>query len=210
MSQETSTLRNEQSIEHKITACFERISQALRLLVQDVSQKENISPLQARIILFLYTHSSDKCRVSILSGELNMTAATISDAVKALSRKKFLLKTTDQKDKRIYYLNLSASGKKLAQRIINWQNALHREIAQFSPEQKETVLVFFMKLIASLQEKGIINLHKMCFSCRFFLDNAHPGTSKPHHCQLTNKAIGNGELNVDCNACESGIEVRQQ
>ncbi|MGH3088675.1 MAG: hypothetical protein ACRDSJ_15325 [Rubrobacteraceae bacterium] len=67
-----------------------------------------------------------------------------------------------------------------------------------SDEEKEVVMRFLMRLIASLQRDGVITVARMCVSCRFFREHAHPGDAAAHHCALLDAPLANHDLRVDC------------
>jgi hypothetical protein len=59
-------------------------------------------------------------------------------------------------------------GEKLAAELSTWDNIVKEHLTASSPEEKEVVMRFLMRLIASLQEAGAITVARMCVTCRFF------------------------------------------
>ena len=76
-----------QKIESRIVVALERISEAFRVLLWNESKENSLSPIQIQILIFIYFHSTEKCKVGYLADEFNMTKATISDSVKVLLSK---------------------------------------------------------------------------------------------------------------------------
>lgn len=74
------------SVESKIIASLERVSQAFRVLLWNESKEFSLSPIQVQVLIFLLFHSSEKRKVSYLADEFNMTKATISDTIKSLEQ----------------------------------------------------------------------------------------------------------------------------
>ena len=98
---------SDQTIEGKIVASLERISQSFRVLLWQKSKEFALTPLQMQILLFLLTQSEEKRKVSYLAKEFNVTKATISDTIKTLEHKSLILKENEITDSRSYIINLS-------------------------------------------------------------------------------------------------------
>src|SRR5688572_14883967 len=78
------------STESKIVASLERIAQAFRVLLWQESKEYALTPIQIQILIFLRFHSEEKCKVSYLAGEFNLSKPTISDTVKTLEQKQLI------------------------------------------------------------------------------------------------------------------------
>ena len=102
------------SLESKIVASLERVSQAFRVLLWNESKEHSLSPIQVQLLIFLLHHSDQKRKVSYLAEEFNMTKATISDTVKTLEQKLFIKKEFEAHDARSYIIHLTEKGKELA------------------------------------------------------------------------------------------------
>ena len=84
------------SIESKIVASLERVSEAFRVLLWNESKHFSLSPIQVQVLIFLLNHSSQKRKVSYIADEFNMTKATISDTIKTLEQKSLISKQPEQ------------------------------------------------------------------------------------------------------------------
>ena len=180
-------------IESKIVVALEKISEAFRVLLWQESKGNNLSPIQIQILIFLLFHSNEKCKISYLANEFNMTKATISDSVKLLLKKDLMKKDYDTIDARSFTISLTKEGKKVAQKSSSFAGIIEKSIHQFSEKQKETVLVSLLELIEKLNKEGIISIQRMCSTCRFYNKN-----KTIHYCNLLNKPLLNNELRVDC------------
>nr|WP_305069745.1 MarR family winged helix-turn-helix transcriptional regulator [Flavobacterium covae] len=103
-----------QKIESRIVVALERISEAFRVLLWKESKENSLSPIQIQILIFICFHSEEKCKISYLAEEFNMTKATISDSVKILIAKGLLIKKVDFSDTRAFLLSLTEEGKRVA------------------------------------------------------------------------------------------------
>ena len=183
----------DQKIESKIVVALERVSEAFRVLLWNESKENSLSPIQIQILIFLQFHSLEKCKVSYLANEFNMTKATISDSVKVLLAKKLVSKETDPSDTRSYTLLLTDEGKKIAKKTSLFASSIEQPIDKLSQEQKTIMLNGLLKLIYDLNRSGIITIQRMCFSCSHY--KAENGS---HYCNLLKSPLTESELRVDC------------
>ncbi|WP_258932072.1 MarR family winged helix-turn-helix transcriptional regulator [Flavobacterium oreochromis] len=103
-----------QKIESRIIVALERISQAFRVLLWKESKENSLSPIQIQILIFICFHSKEKCKITYLAEEFNMTKSTISDSVKILITKGLIEKKSNLVDTRSFWLVLTEEGYKIA------------------------------------------------------------------------------------------------
>ncbi|MBN8789891.1 MAG: winged helix-turn-helix transcriptional regulator [Terrimonas sp.] len=185
--------RQENKIEGKIVVALERISEAFRVLLWNESKSNALSPIQVQILIFLLFHSGEKCKVSYLAAEFNMTKATISDSVKVLFLKKLIKKTGDELDTRSFTISLTAEGKKIAEQASSFTASIEKPIGRLSDEQKKAMLDGLLKLIYELNRAGVITIQRMCFTCANY--QFDKGT---HYCKLLQTTLAGGRLRIDC------------
>ncbi|MDP2685624.1 MAG: MarR family winged helix-turn-helix transcriptional regulator [Aequorivita sp.] len=182
-----------QKVESRIVVALERISEAFRVLLWTESKENSLSPIQIQILIFIYFHSLEKCKVGYLADEFNMTKATISDSVKVLFAKDLVTKETDPTDTRSYSLSLTSEGKKIAKKASFFASSIEQPIEKLTEEQKTIMLNGLLKLINNLNKSGIITIQRMCFTCsNYQLDNGI------HYCKLLKSRLAESELRVDC------------
>ena len=183
-----------QKIESRIVVALERISEAFRVLLWNESKKNSLSPIQIQILIFIHFHTSEKCKVGYLADEFNMTEATISDSVKVLLLKEFIVaKETDPVDTRSFSLSLTNEGKKIAKKASFFASSIEQPIEKLTQEQKTIMLNGLLKLIYDLNQSGIITIQRMCFTCTYYqLENG------VHYCKLLKSKLADNELRIDC------------
>lgn len=196
----------QQNLESKIAASLERISEAFRVMLWNDAKEYSLSPIQLQILVFLYFHSHDKRSVTSLSQEYNMTKATISDAVNSLLEKNLITKKIDKTDSRKFTITLTKFGNKIVNDISNFAQPLVASINQFSKKEKENLNLFLMKIIYSLVTKNIINIQRMCFTCKYFKINS----KQQKYCLLLQLPLGNKDLRVDCAEHFPSENINQQ
>lgn len=186
---------NEQNkkTESKIVVALERISEAFRVLLWDESKQNALSPIQIQLLIFLLFHAREKCKVSYLANEFNMTKATISDSVKVLLQKKLISKLDDENDTRSFILALTPTGKGIAQKASLFTGAMEKPLSKLSTQQKENLLQSLLQLIYSLNQSGVITIQRMCFTCAHYQSDAGK-----HYCKLLQTRLKNEDLRIDC------------
>ncbi len=182
-----------QSTEAKIVVALERISESFRVALWQESKETALSPIQIQILIFLLFHSNEKCKVSYLAQEFNMTKATISDSVKLLLQKELIQKEIEPEDTRSFIIHLTEKGKTIAQKSSSFANTLLKPVFELSENQKEVLLQSLLELIYKLNQSGIIQVQRMCFSCSFYTRH-----QDNHFCNFLNKKLAAEDLRLDC------------
>lgn len=181
------------SIESKIVVALERISEAFRVLLWNESKENSLSPIQIQILIFLRFHSEEKCKVSYLADEFNMTKATISDSVRVLLKKELIQKFDNPNDTRSYLIGLTEQGKQLAERSSNFTFNIEKPLNSLPEQQKKEILTGLLKVIYQLNQSRIITIQRMCFTCSFYQNE-----NNEHYCRLMQTKLAQKELRVDC------------
>jgi len=180
-------------IESKIVVALERISEAFRVLLWNESKENTLSPIQIQILIFLLFHTGEKCKVSYLAQEFNLTKATISDSIKILLQKELVVKNNDLGDSRSFVIALSEAGKKVARQSANFAFAIEKPLTGLTDIQKEIMLSGLLKLIYDLNQAGIITIQRMCFTCLHY-EAANEG----HYCRLLQSKLATANIRLDC------------
>lgn len=183
------------SIDSKIVASLERVSQAFRVLLWNESKEYSLSPIQVQVLIFLLHHSDEKRKVSYLADEFNMTKATISDTIKTLEQKQLIKKEYEQHDTRSYIIHLTKKGKSIADQTSLFAKQIQVPIDQLHSTDKENLLLSLLEIIRHLNESGIITIQRMCFNCHFYQSGKK---RQEHFCGLLNTKLNAAELRIDC------------
>ncbi len=195
-------IRQNSSPDAKIVASIDRIGQAFRVLLwdslKDAPGGQALSPIQVQVLIFLLFHDERLARVGELAKEFMVTPATVSDTVSSLERKGLVKKIRSQQDRRSFILRLTPKGKRLAKNVADWTAPVEIALKDVSETEKKTLLSVLFRMIAQLQDQGVVQTTRMCLSCRHFGENAHPAGEKPHHCHLLDKQLAGAELRIDC------------
>lgn len=193
MASSFSLTEQEKKIESKIVVALERVSEAFRVLLWNESKEFALSPIQVQILIFLLFHEREKCKVSYLADEFNMTKATISDSVKVLLQKKLVDKIQDEVDTRSFTIGLTPKGKEIAKKSSLFTGQFEKPLNQLTLSQKEIMLNGLLRLIYDLNRAGVITVQRMCFTC-----NHYQVTGSKQYCTLLQATLQDKDLRVDC------------
>ncbi|NVK08939.1 MAG: winged helix-turn-helix transcriptional regulator [Tenacibaculum sp.] len=180
-------------IESKIVVALERISEAFRVLLWSESKENSLSPIQIQILIFLLFHSEEKCKVSYLAEEFNMTKATISDSIRVLLKKKLVQKFNNPSDTRSYIIGLTSQGKQIAEKSANFTLNIEQPLSSLPEDQKKDILAGLLKVIYQLNKAGVITIQRMCFTCSYYQNE-----NNEHFCKLLQFKLASKELRIDC------------
>ncbi len=182
-------------VDAKLVAALERVGQALRVQMWDKAKQHGLSPTRLQVLLRMARDPPARRRIGVLAGELDVTHPTVSDAVAVLRRKGLVERDPAN---RKAPLNLSARGRAVAHRLVDWDQRTRQQLAPLPVADKDATLRLLLDLIAGLQRSGAITVARMCVTCRYFRRDAHPESARPHHCALVDEPMGGVELRVDC------------
>jgi len=181
------------SLDNKIVAGLERLSQVFRILLWGKAKEYSLSPIQIQLLIFIQHHSADKTTVSYLAQEFNFTKPTISDAIKVLEQKNLIKKNTDNKDTRSYTIQLTASGKKIVSETENFANPVTEIITKSNEADKLILWENISNLILLLNRQGIISVQRTCFNCGHYTVK-----NKNAFCTLLNQKLLTKDIRIDC------------
>jgi DNA-binding MarR family transcriptional regulator len=183
------------SVESKIIASLERVSQAFRVLLWNESKEFSLSPIQVQVLIFLLHHSADKRKVSYLADEFNVAKATISETIKTLEQKQLIEKTYEPHDTRSYIIHLTEKGEDVAKKTSFFATQIQVPIDKLPSTDKENLLQSLLEIIHHLNKSGIITIQRMCLTCSYYQPKSN---EQPHFCKLLNQSLADSELRIDC------------
>jgi DNA-binding MarR family transcriptional regulator len=183
------------SIESKIVASLERVSQAFRVLLWNESKEFSLSPIQVQVLIFLLHHTEEKRKVSYLADEFNMTKATISDTIKTLLQKLLIRKVFEPHDTRSYIIHLTKKGKEIAEQTSMFAKQIRVPIDKLHRDDKENLLLSLLNIIRHLNQSEVITIQRMCMTCSYYQPSDQ---GQRHFCKLLNQQLHNKDLRIDC------------
>lgn len=180
-----------------------KLALVLRQRAWHDANEVGLSATQVQILVFLHRHATLPNKLGTVARDLNLTNATVSDAVRTLEAKGHLRKERDPRDPRALALSLTDSGRHTAERSANPPNFLLAAVDVLSPDEQTVFLRGLTKMIRQLQERGDIPVAGLCVTCAHFRPNVHLDAERPHHCAFVNAPFGDYSLRLDCAEHES-------
>lgn len=202
-------LQGEKSAVDHITVGLTKIATALRSQAWEGGTARKLTPTQGQILGFLADREAQPVRLNDVAAELCLTAATASEAVMTLVEKQLVRKARSEQDQRVLVITLTAAGRREAQHVTGWSQVVQAGVKSLTSDEQAVFLRGLTKVIHSLQEQGAISVVRMCAGCTYFQPHIHKDAAKPHHCGLMDKAIGEGQLRLDCPEFMPGAEIEQ-
>lgn len=186
---------NTEALRSRIAAGLHKIGLAMKQQAWQQASDEGLSATQGQILAALLSHGP--LTGTELSERLGITLPTISDSVRVLVTKSLVDKSRDPRHPRASLLRPTPKGAQLGARARSWPEFMAEAIEDLSSEEQRTFFLGVMKMIRSLQERGLIPLSGMCVTCTHFRPNVRAGNS-PHHCAFVDAPLANHQLRLDC------------
>jgi len=183
----------QKSLTSKIVVGLERLSEVFKVLLWKHAKTLGLSPIQIQILIFIAYHKQELCNVSQLAKEFNVTKPTISDAVRVLDKKGFILKDYSSPDSRSYSILLSFSGKKIVAETENFANPIQTHLKGINQADLESVFETLSKLIYQLNSNDILTVQRTCFGCKFY-----DKSESKSYCTLLDKELQTTDIRLDC------------
>jgi DNA-binding MarR family transcriptional regulator len=181
------------NLDSKITVGIEKLSSVFRGLIWEQTKNNGLSPIQLQILIFLKYHKESFSTVSYLAKEFNLTKPTISDAIKVLEIKKIIKKSNSKSDTRSYAIQLTAVGKKMIAQAENFSQPFSKIIESIDSKDKIQFWNTITQLIYQLNTIGLINVQRMCYTCKFY--EQKKGNA---FCHLLKSNLNPTDIRIDC------------
>ncbi|MFD2824358.1 MarR family winged helix-turn-helix transcriptional regulator [Lacinutrix iliipiscaria] len=185
--------QQETNLTSKIVVGLERVSEAFKVLLWEHAKAIGLSPIQIQILIFIAHHKQEYCNVSHFAQEFNVTKPTISDAVKVLVNKGFVVKEYSSTDSRRYSVFLSDIGQDIVSQTEGFANPIQKELNKINHSDLEMLYKSITNLIYGLNKTGQLSVQRMCYSCKFY-----ESINKNHFCHYLNQKLNDKDIRVDC------------
>ncbi|MBL4594123.1 MAG: MarR family transcriptional regulator, partial [Flavobacteriales bacterium] len=177
----------------KIVVGLERLSEVFKVLLWEHAKVIGLSPIQIQILIFIAYHKSELCNVSHLAREFNITKPTVSDAIRVLDKKKYIIKDYSLSDSRSYSILLSDLGRKTVAETENFANPIEKQLKNIKIADLENVFETLSKLIYQLNSNGILTVQRTCYGCKFY-----DKSKNTDYCNLMEKELLTSDIRLDC------------
>lgn len=183
----------QKSITSKIVVGLERIANVFKILLWEHAKVIGLSPIQIQILIFIAYHKTEFCNVSHLAKEFNITKPTVSDAIRMLDKKKYIIKDYSISDGRSYTILLSDLGKKTVSETEKFANPIEKQLNTIGEADLESLFKSLSKLIYQLNKSGVLTIQRTCFGCKFY-----DKSKNKDYCKLMEKELLTSDIRLDC------------
>ena len=191
-------LPQDEPLPRRVAVGLSKIGLALRTQAWRKGGARGLTPTQGQILGTLKGRRGRPCRLQELADALGVSAATTSEAVQALERKRLVARQRSREDARSLAVVLTARGRQEAGVASTWTDFLGETVSALTLAEQAALLRLLTRMILGLQQRGQIPVAAMCLSCRFFRPNVHRGTERPHHCAFVDAPFGDAALRLEC------------
>ena len=191
-------LPQDEPLARRVVVGLSKIGLALRTQAWREAGGRGLTPTQGQILAILQGRRAKPCRLQELADGLGVSAATASDAVRALERKRLVAKERSREDARTLAVGLTPRGEAEARLTRTWSDFLVETVTELEAAEQAALLRLLTRTILGLQRRRQIPVAAMCVTCRFFRPQAHPGSERPHHCAFVDAPFGDAALRLEC------------
>ena len=172
---------------------IERLSNLLRNELRKAGAAHGLQPVQMEALHYLSVCNRYSDTPMGVTEYLGQTKGTISQSLNVLTKKGFVTKKADSKDKRITHLEITNSGKKLLNEAI--PAPVFIDACKLLHQKKQTQIVQALDaLLSSIQQANNMKSFGVCRTCRYNqrLDD------KRYVCGLTQEPLSSAEIQLIC------------
>jgi DNA-binding MarR family transcriptional regulator len=188
----------------RIATGLHKIGLAIKQQGWQQANDEGLSATQGQILAALAAHGP--LTGTELSERLGVTLPTISESTRVLVDKRLVDKARDPRHPRASLLTPTKKGAAIGARAQSWPEFLATAAEDLDGAEQRVFFTAVVKMIRSLQERGLVPLGGMCVTCTHFRPNVHASGGAPHHCALVDAPLALEQLRIDCPEHEVAAE----
>lgn len=179
------------------TRGLEQLSSLVRAQSWRQDGTPSLPPTQAAVLRMLQG-VQDGLRARQIAERLGVSAASLSDSLKALEGKQWIRRTPDPDDARAARVRLTSAGSRMATQLQCPDQGMGTLVESLGEADLGALLRVTQLLVNEAQEQGLATGLRTCLGCGFFRPFASGRRDAPHVCAFLDKAFGDAELRVDC------------
>lgn len=146
-------MKQQFSIEERITLSLRRINRAIDVRSRDLLKKYGLTGPQLTVLRAIQAHNP--ITAGLLAEQANMAQATLTGILDRLEESKLLQRTRDDADRRTVRLHVTDQGQKLLESAPSLLHGLFQERLAALPDWEQTQLLSALQKIASLMEVDV-------------------------------------------------------
>jgi DNA-binding MarR family transcriptional regulator len=126
---------------------FEKLCRYFRAWYTQEGKRHDLSSVQVQILIYLLRPHPQLRSLTTIAHEFFISKASLSESIKGLMNKKLVTRLSLKSDKRVQYLNLTRSGKKLAGQLGQIPKVLNVPIRSMKRVEKQRLVNGVLNLI---------------------------------------------------------------
>ncbi|GAA5073916.1 MarR family winged helix-turn-helix transcriptional regulator [Lysobacter panacisoli] len=178
-------------------AGLEQLSSLVRAQSWRNEGTPSLPPTQAAVLRML-AGSDEGLRARQIADRLGVSAASLSDSLKAMEAKEWIARSPDPDDKRASVIRLKRSGRALATRLNHPARGMVSLLQGLDTDDVGALLRVTQLLVGQAQQQGLATGLRTCMGCEFFKPFGSGDAARPHYCGFIRAAFGDAELRTDC------------
>ncbi|MBF6026028.1 MarR family winged helix-turn-helix transcriptional regulator [Lysobacter niastensis] len=157
----------------------------------------SLPPTQAAVMRML-VGSSEGMKARQIAERLGISAASLSDSLKAMESKGWIRREADPADKRASLVRLAPAGESIARQLREPGQGIASLVQPMHERDVGALLRVTQLLVLEAQRQGLATGARTCLGCRFFRPNSTGDARHPHFCEFISQPFGDPELRTDC------------
>ncbi len=175
---------------------LEQLASLVRAQSWRTGDTPSLPPTQAAVIRML-DGAANGFKARRIAERLGISAASLSESLKALEAKGWIVRESDPEDRRAASIRLSKTGRALARQLCHPGQGMGRLLQALDDQDVGALLRVTQLLVSEAQRHGLATGLRTCLGCRFFRPFSG-SASQPHFCDFIGRPFGDAELRADC------------
>ncbi len=174
-----------------------RLINRLDRLARAADHRGGLNPAQRDALRYLGRANRFSRSPAALAEYLGATRGTVSQSLIALEAKGYVRREPHPRDRRAVTLGLTAAGRAVLREDAGVALLAEAVAAGAGAEAATLARLLEATLAAAIARNGG-RAFGICRTCRHFRADAHPATSRPHHCALLDVPLGEFDAGAIC------------
>lgn len=172
---------------------LERISNLLHRELRHSGSESGLQPTQLEALHYLSICNRYSNTPKGVTEYLGQTKGTVSQTLKVLERKEFLVKEVDKEDRRVIHLKITAKGKGALEKSVPAANFI-RACQSLDAKTRQQLAGNLKTLLGSILQAGGSKSFGVCRTCRYNRDDGDGN----FFCELVRAPLTRADVQLIC------------
>lgn len=157
----------------------------------------SLPPTQAAVLRMLAADAGG-LKARQVAGRLGISAASLSESLKAIEGKGWIRRDADPADRRSSTIRLTPDGRAVARQLRHPARGMGSLLRDIDEQDVGALLRVTQLLVREAQRQGLASGVRTCLGCRYFRPYGSGDPRRPHFCEFVSQPFGDPELRTDC------------